>query len=75
MKCLRAAIRAQHQASCLERLILFGETSLRTAVRNFVVRYHSERNQQGLDNRLIQPDPDHLEIQVRFSVGNVWVVC
>src|SRR6478672_5565576 len=46
--------------SCLERLILFGETSLRTAIQNFTARYHSERNHQGLGNRLIQPDPDHL---------------
>jgi putative transposase len=37
-------------------LILFGESSLRTAVQNFVAHYHSERNHQGLDNRLIQPD-------------------
>ena len=43
--------------SCLERLILFGESSLRTAVQNFVTHYHSERNHQGLGNRLIFPDP------------------
>jgi transposase InsO family protein len=42
--------------SCLERLILFGESSLRTAVQNFVTHYHSERNHQGLSNRLIFPD-------------------
>jgi transposase InsO family protein len=36
--------------SCLERLILLGETSSRTAVQNFVVHYHNERNHQGLDN-------------------------
>jgi transposase InsO family protein len=46
--------------SCLERLILFGESSLRTAVQHFVVHYHRERNHQGLGNRLIQPEPDHL---------------
>ena len=46
--------------SCLERLILFGESSLRTAVRNFMDHYHKERNHQGLSNRLIQPEPDHL---------------
>ena len=39
--------------SCLERPILFGESSLRTAVQNFVAHYHSERNHQGLSNRLI----------------------
>ena len=42
--------------SCLERLILFGESSLRTAVENFIVHYHRERNHQGLGNRLIFPD-------------------
>lgn len=42
--------------SCLERLILFGESSLRTAVQNFVTHYHSERNHQGLGNRLIFGD-------------------
>jgi len=46
--------------SCLERLILFGESSLRTAVQNFVAHYHSERNHQGLGNRLIKPDPNDL---------------
>src|SRR3954451_11970315 len=39
--------------SCLELLILFGENSLRTAAREFVAHYHTERNHQGLANRLI----------------------
>ncbi len=46
--------------SCLERLILFGEESLRTAVHNFVAHYHYERNHQGLDNRLICSEPGHV---------------
>jgi hypothetical protein len=33
---------------CLERMILFGEDSLRNAVRNFLEHYHLERNHQGL---------------------------
>ena len=41
--------------SCLERLIFFGENSLRNAVREFVAHYHVERNHQGLGNRLIVP--------------------
>ena len=61
--------------SCLERPILLGETSLRTAVQNFVVHYHNERNHQGPDNRLIQPDPDHLEntgeVQRRERLGGL----
>jgi putative transposase len=41
--------------SCLDRLILFGEESLRTAVSQFVIHYHQERPHQGLGNRLIRP--------------------
>jgi transposase InsO family protein len=59
--------------SCLERLILFGESSLRAAVQNFVAHYHSERNHQGLSNRLILPEPAHLGsaggIQCRQRLG------
>ena len=46
--------------SCLERMILFGEESLRTAIQNFVAHYHTERNHQGLSNRLISPEVGHL---------------
>lgn len=46
--------------SCLERMILFGENSLRRGVREFVVHYHAERNHQGIGNRLIAPSPGHL---------------
>jgi hypothetical protein len=42
--------------SCLDRLILFGEHSLRQAIREFVRHYHQERNHQGLGNRLIISD-------------------
>jgi putative transposase len=41
--------------SCLERMIFFGEDSLRNAIREFVAHYHLERNHQGLGNRLIVP--------------------
>ena len=43
--------------SCLERLILFGEGSVRRASAEFLAHYHAERNHQGLNNRLICPDP------------------
>ena len=42
--------------SCLNRLILFGEQSLRRAIRESVTHYHRERNHQGLSNRLIAPN-------------------
>ena len=41
--------------SRLERMILFGEGSLRTAISNFIAHSHAERNHQGLANRLISP--------------------
>ena len=46
--------------TCLERTILLGEGSLRTAIHNFVAHYHTERNHQGLANRIISPEPGHL---------------
>jgi transposase InsO family protein len=41
---------------CLNRMIFFGERSLRKATREFAAHYHTERNHQGLNNRLIEPD-------------------
>src|SRR5437867_4654568 len=40
---------------CLDRMIFFGEDSLRNAVCEFVQHYHYERNHQGLGNALIMP--------------------
>ena len=44
--------------SCLQRMILFGEGSVRRAISEFAAHYHSERNHQGLDNKLICPEPN-----------------
>ena len=41
--------------SCLERMIFFGEDSLRNAGREFMEHYHLERSHQGLGNALIMP--------------------
>src|SRR6516165_8740504 len=41
---------------CLERMILFGESSLRKAIFEFIAHYHFERNHQRLGNQLIMPD-------------------
>jgi hypothetical protein len=41
--------------SCLDRLILFGEESLRKAIQNFLLHYHAERNHQGRGNKLLFP--------------------
>ena len=40
---------------CLDRMILFGETALRRVLREYVTRYHIERNRQGVGNRLLKP--------------------
>jgi transposase InsO family protein len=40
---------------CLNRMIFFGERSLRKATLEYTAHYHAERNHQGLDNRLIEP--------------------
>ena len=61
--------------SCLNRMIFFGEESLRKAIQNFVAHYHSERNHQGLRNQLISPEAGHLgsagEIQRRQRLGGM----
>ena len=41
---------------CLNRMIFFSERSLRKATIEFASHYHSERNHQGLYNRLIDRD-------------------
>jgi Homeodomain-like domain len=42
---------------CLAKLILFGEGSLRRALRHYEVHYHQERNHQGKGNLLLFPSP------------------
>jgi len=48
--------------SCVERMILFGEGSLRTAVQNFVAHYHTERNHQS-------PEGQQEAQGIRASIG------
>jgi transposase InsO family protein len=43
------------KSECLERMIFFGESSLRRAISEFLLHFHCERNHQGLDNKLIEP--------------------
>jgi hypothetical protein len=42
---------------CLEKVILIGQASLRRAIAEYMVRFHEERNHQGLENRLIRERP------------------
>ena len=43
---------------CLSRMIFFGEDSLRRAITAYLDHYHTERNHQGLENRIITPDQE-----------------
>jgi len=42
---------------CLDRLIPIGERHFRCAVGEYVEHYHTERNHQALNNRLISTPP------------------
>jgi transposase InsO family protein len=42
---------------CLSKLILFGESSLRHALRDYLTHYNAERNHQGKGNILLFPAP------------------
>ena len=59
----------------LERMIFFGEKMLRTAVGQFLEHYHGERNHQGLDNKIIEPDDEvgreNGEIKCRERLGGL----
>jgi len=39
---------------CLAKMIFVGQGSLRRAISEYMMHYHSERNHQGLDNALIR---------------------
>src|SRR5438309_4789383 len=60
---------------CTDRMIFFGETMLRRAVRAYLSHYHGERNHQGLDNRLIEAGEDVGrnvgDIQCREHLGGI----
>jgi len=45
------------KSECLNRMIFFGQHSLRHAISQFMAHYHAERNHQGLENRLVRPAP------------------
>src|SRR5579859_1804047 len=60
---------------CLSRMLFFGPASLQHAVRQFMAHYHSERNHQGLENRLPQPGSltalPHHPLQRRQRLGGM----
>jgi len=63
------------KSECLDRMVFFGERSLKRAVCEYVQHYHAERNHQGLDNELIEPSEDaascHGRIECRERLGGM----
>ena len=61
------------RSDCLSRLVLFGEQSLRRALREYLVHYHHERNHQGLGNVVpfSQPMNDSGPIQRHDRLGGL----
>ena len=61
----------------LSKMILFGESSLRHCLENYVNHFHAERNHQGKENVILFPEPeDHLgestgSIQTRERLGGL----
>ena len=53
---------------CLSKLILFGETSLRRVVSEFLEHYHLERNHQGKNNLLLFPVSASREPNLRGAI-------
>ena len=80
VKCLRLPARSPNlnafaerwvrsvKSECLSHFILFGEGSLRRALKNFCEHYHEERNHQGKNNVLLFPAPVRLEPGRRPSI-------
>lgn len=64
---------------CLDRMILFGETSLRRALEEYVSHFHGERNHQGIGNRLLEPSAARNStegpIQCRERLGGILNFC
>lgn len=43
------------KSECLNKMIIFGDKSLRRALTEFAEHYHAERNHQGIGNNIITP--------------------
>ena len=49
---------AKSERSSPQAQFLFGQHSLERALKEYVAHYPSERNHQGIDNQLIEPDEE-----------------
>ena len=61
----------------LSKMILFGESSLRHCLENYVNHFHAERNHQGKSNVILFPAPEDRigelsgDIQTRERLGGL----
>ncbi len=46
------------KSECLNRMIFFGQRPLERALKEFATHYHHERNHQGMENQIIDPDTE-----------------
>ena len=54
---------------CLSKLILFGEKSLRRALCQYLIHFHTERNHQGKGNILLFPVSTKVENRIDGSIN------
>ena len=63
------------KSECLDKIIPLSERYLRKAIKKFMAHYHAERNHQGLDSVIIQPDEHvglaHGPIKTRSRLGGL----
>jgi len=58
------------KSECLDRMVFFGERSLRRALAEFAAHYHQERNHQGLENNLIEPSAEVGRVEGKVTRRN-----
>ena len=59
---------------CLDRIVFLGEARLRRTLTAFAAHYHCERNHQGIQDRLITPEPTgppHGVVRCRARLGGL----
>ena len=59
---------------CLDRLILFGERSLRNACREYVSHYHGERNHHD-KQQSSQAEPEKAAFEFGGGAVGAWIRC
>ena len=63
------------RGECLDHLILFSQSALRTAIEQYVTHFHQERPHQGLGNKIIEPEFDNPnragKVQCRKRLGGL----